>query len=232
ALAVATAMTLGLYARDRGNGGQATLTSMFSTMGHALGDVLVEYEGATTPPVTDPEHYGFSALYRLYRASDGWIVLCAPDERHFARLVDALPDGDNLLRDERFADPAARAAHDDELVVALGTVFETATAREWEQRLSAAGIGCAEVAPMQGGLAMGLFAEGGVGDQLGMLTTVHHPIFDEHVRTTELVRLSRGTATLGAGCTVGQYTDEVLRDLLGYDEERIATLRAEGVIGG
>jgi crotonobetainyl-CoA:carnitine CoA-transferase CaiB-like acyl-CoA transferase len=78
---------------------------------------------------------------------------------------------------------------------------------------------------------MGLFAEGGVGDQLGMLMTVHHPIFEEHVRTTELVRLSRGTATLGPGCTVGQYTDEVLREMLGYDDARIAQLRADGVIG-
>lgn len=231
ALAVAAAMTLGLYARDRGSVGQATLTSMFSTMGHALGDVLVEYEGAAAPPVTDPEHYGFSALYRLYRASDGWIVLCAPEERHFARLLDALPDV-HLREDARFADSSSRAAHDEELVIALGKVFESATASEWEHRLSAAGLGCAEVAPMQGGLAMGLFEEGGVGDQLGMLTKVHHPIFDEHVRTTELVRLARGTATLGAGCTVGQYTDEVLRDLLGYDEEHLERLRADGVIGG
>ena len=85
---------------------------------------------------------------------------------------------------------------------------------------------------MQGGLAMGLFADGGVGDQLGMLTTVRHPIFEDHVRTTELVRLSGGTATLGPGCTVGQHTDEVLRDVLGYDDARIAQLRADGVIGG
>ncbi|MET0627972.1 MAG: CoA transferase [Acidimicrobiia bacterium] len=239
ALAVAAAMTLGLYARDRGHGGQATLTSMFSTMGHALGDVLVEYEGVVDPPVTDPQHYGFSALYRLYRTNDGWIVLCAPGERDWGRLCNALAAGEfdtgefdtgDLVDDERFGDASSRSSHDDELVDVLARVFETASAGDWERRLSAAGIGCAEVAPMQGGLAMGLFADGGVGDQLGMLTTVRHPIFEEHVRTTELVRLSRGTATLGAGCTVGQHTDEVLREMLGYDDARIAQLRADGVI--
>jgi crotonobetainyl-CoA:carnitine CoA-transferase CaiB-like acyl-CoA transferase len=232
ALAVATAMTLGLYSRDRGAGGQATLTSMFSTMGHVLGDLLVDYDGVAEPPLPDPQHHGFSALYRLYRADDGWIVLCAPEARHWERLTAALGSEGALLADDRFADADGRRAHDDELVAALGKIFESAPAAEWEHRLSAAGLGCAEVAPMQGGLAMGLFAEGGVCDQLGMLTKVSHPIFDEHVRSTQLVTLSRGTATLGPGCTVGQHTDDVLRDILGYDDDRIERLRTDGVIGG
>ena len=31
--------------------------------------------------------------------------------------------------------------------------------------------------------------------------------------------------------TVGQHTDEVLRDVLGYDEARVAALRASGALG-
>jgi crotonobetainyl-CoA:carnitine CoA-transferase CaiB-like acyl-CoA transferase len=31
--------------------------------------------------------------------------------------------------------------------------------------------------------------------------------------------------------TVGQHTDEVLRDLLGYDDERVAALRRDGALG-
>ena len=31
--------------------------------------------------------------------------------------------------------------------------------------------------------------------------------------------------------TVGQHTEEVLRDVLGYDDERIAELRAAGALG-
>src|SRR5262245_61041892 len=132
ALGVAAAMALGLYARDRGAGGQATLTSMFSTMGHALGDVLVDYEGVAAPPVTDPGHFGFNALYRTYQASDGWIVLCAPEEQQWERLVGALADDAALLADERFASAESRAEHDDALVGALAKVFETAPASEWE----------------------------------------------------------------------------------------------------
>ena len=31
--------------------------------------------------------------------------------------------------------------------------------------------------------------------------------------------------------TVGQHTDDVLRDVLGYDDDRIATLRSDGALG-
>jgi crotonobetainyl-CoA:carnitine CoA-transferase CaiB-like acyl-CoA transferase len=230
ALGAAVGLLLNLYARDRGHGGQASLTSMLSTMGHVLSDSLVDYDGVAAPPVTDPDAYGFSALYRLYRASDAWVVLCAPDERSWDRLVAAMPGA--RLEDTRFSTAVGRAGHDAELAGSLAAAFARRPAGEWERELSAAGLGCAEVQPMQGGLAMGLFEEGGVCDQLGMLTRVRHPIFDEHVRSTELVRLSRGTATLGAGCQIGEHTDEVLRDVLDYDDAEIARLRAAGVLGG
>jgi len=236
ALGAAVGILLNLYARDRGHGGQASLTSMLSTMGYVMSDFLIDYAGVPAPPTTDPDAYGFSALCRLYQAADGWVVLCAPGEAGWRRVAAAMAGtdlgGGDLGEDSRFADSSGRAAHDAELATTLATIFSQRQASEWEETLSAAGVGCAEVQPLQGGLAMGLFEEGGVCDRLGMLTTVIHPIFDEHIRSTELVRLSRGTATLGAGCLIGQHTDEVLRDILGYGDEEIARLRSDGILGG
>jgi crotonobetainyl-CoA:carnitine CoA-transferase CaiB-like acyl-CoA transferase len=231
ALGVAVAMSLGLVARDRGAGGQVTMTSMLSTMGHALADGLVEYDGASLPPMPDDDQYGYDALYRLYASSDGWIVLCAPEEHHWPALVASLPDASGLVGDDRFATAASRREHDAELIELLTGIFATGAAADWEKRLSQAGVGCAEVAPNSGMLAIGMFAAGGVADQLGMLTTVKHPVFDEHARTTAMVTLSRSGEALGAGCTIGQHTDAILHEL-GYDDERIAELRAKGVIGG
>ena len=231
ALAVAAAMALGLVARDRGAGGQATMTTMLSTMGHALADGLVIYEGSTDPRLPDPDQYGYGALYRLYEAGDGWIVLCAPDDDDWEALAGALPATLGLRDDTRFVTARDRAENDDALASLLASAFASAPAQQWEHQLSAVGIGCAEVAPLGGGLAVGMFEPGGVAEQLGLLTTVTHPIFDEHIRTTELVTLSRSAVTLGAGCTIGQHTDAILREL-GYDDERIAALRADGVIGG
>lgn len=230
ALAVAVALALDLYARDRGHGGQATLTSMLSTMGHIMSDALVEYEGAPPPVETDPDGYGFHAMYRLYEAADRrWIVLCAPTERAWEKLRRALPASAGL-DDPRFATASARSSHDADLTARLAEVFGQRPAAEWERDLSAAGVGCAEVAPYGGALAVAMFEPGGVADQNGWLTTVTHPIFGEHVRTTELVRLSRSGSRLGAGETIGGHTRAILREL-GYDDDRIDDLRARGIVG-
>ncbi len=158
ALGAAVGILLNLYARDRGHGGQVSLTSMMSTMGHMMSDLLVDYDGVPDAPATDPDAYGFGALHRLYRASDTWVVLVAPCEREWQRLVAALP-GAGLDTDDRFADTVSRRANDADLAAALAKLFETRTAAKWERDLSAAGIGCAEVLPLQGGLGMGLFEE-------------------------------------------------------------------------
>jgi crotonobetainyl-CoA:carnitine CoA-transferase CaiB-like acyl-CoA transferase len=231
ALAVAVGMSLGLVARDRGAGGQVTMTSMLSTMGHMLSDGLVDYPGATPPPVPDPDQYGYGPLYRLYEAGDGWVVLCAPAEEDWNALVAALPSSAGVAGDARFATVAGRVEHAEALATVLAGVFRSGSAQGWEDRLSAGGVGCAAVVAPGGALAVGMFEPGAVAEQLGLLTTVEHPLFDEHIRTTELVTLSRSGSTLGAGCTVGQHTDAILRDL-GYDTERIAVLRKKGVIGG
>ncbi len=231
ALGASVGLALGLYARDRGHGGQVTLTSMLSTMSHMLSDGLVEYEGAQGPPIPDPDQYGYGALYRLYPvADDGWIVLCAPAENDWQRLASSLAELE-LATDPRFATTADRRTNDEALATVLAAHFAGRAAIDLEHQLSAAGIGCAEVAPNTGGLAVGMFVSGGVADQMGMLTTVEHPLFGEHARTTELVTLAKSAPTLGAGVTIGQHTDAILREL-GYDDDRIVSLRAEGVIGG
>jgi crotonobetainyl-CoA:carnitine CoA-transferase CaiB-like acyl-CoA transferase len=110
-------------------------------------------------------------------------------------------------------------------------VFATRAAGDWEKALTAVDVACVELGPPAGGLVMNLFEEGQLADQLGMLVKVRHPIFDEHVRTAELVSFSRSGARLGVGARIGEHTDLVLRDL-GYDDARIAELREAGVVGG
>jgi crotonobetainyl-CoA:carnitine CoA-transferase CaiB-like acyl-CoA transferase len=230
ALGVSVGLMLGLYARDRGAGGQETMTTMLSTIGHVMGEAVTQYDGSPGSPQPDPEYYGYSALYRLYRASDAWIVLCATDEDEWESLVATLPADAGLAGDARFASAGSRTEHDAELAALLSRVFARRSAMTWERQLSSANVGCAEVVPTQGALCMGLLADGGIGDELHLLTTVRHPLFDEHRRATQLVTLSRAVGSPGPGCEIGQHTDEILRQYLGCSEDQIARLRGEGVI--
>jgi crotonobetainyl-CoA:carnitine CoA-transferase CaiB-like acyl-CoA transferase len=229
ALGVGVALSLDIYLRDRGHGGQTSLTSMLSTMGHIMCDSMVDYDGVDAPLVPDADQYGFGAMYRLYGAADGgWIVLCAPGDANWSRLLASIPPDSGLSRPE-FETAALRAEHEAALVGVLTDIFKQRPAAEWEHLLSAAGVGCAEVAPSLGGLAVGMFDPGNVADQMGWLTTVTHPIFGDHPRTTQLVRLSRSGAVLGAGEQIGGHTRAILQEL-GYRDSEIDELRAAGVV--
>lgn len=228
ALAVAVALAADIYVQDRGHGGQSTLTSMISTMAHVMSDVMIDYEDAPEPPQFDADQYGYHALYRLYRtAGDRWIVLCAPSDHAWQKLRKALAVDE--LDDGRFATPQSRRQHDAALIELLSSTFRQRPAGDWERDLSAAGVGCAEVAPAEGALAVGMFDPGNVADQMDWLVPVTHPLFGEHPRTTELVELSRSASVLGPGEQIGGHTRAILQEL-GYSDARIEELRRDRIV--
>ena len=70
----------------------------------------------------------------------------------------------------------------------------------------------------------------GFGEAHGFLAEVDHPVFGVHPRLAPLVGFSRSAVVAKPGCSIGQHTDAVL-DELGYSADRVAALRASGVIG-
>ena len=220
-------MALELVARDLGGGGQIGQTSMILSMGHVMGDAMVEYPGAPAAMRPDADFFGYGPLYRIYPAEDGFIVLCAPTEPEWTSLVTQLG---GELGDDRFSTPEARSANADALAEVLVGVFAGGSAAHWEQTLSAADIGCAEIVANTGALGVGLFDPGGIADELGLMTTSNHPLLEEIPRTRALVTLSRAVETLGDGNLCGQHTEALLTEL-GYDAEAVEDLRSRGLIG-
>lgn len=230
ALGVGAALALGLVTRDLGRGGQASMTTMLATMGHVMCDSIIDYAGKDEPLITDSELLGFGALYRLYEAADGWVILCVTDDREWEALTVALSEEVDLASDSRFTTRADRLSNEADLIDALAGVFRIRPALDWEERMVAANVACVAVDPMLGGLGSGLQIPGGVAEQLGMMTTVEHPLFGEVPRTRSLFTLSRSGETLGASCLIGQHSDAILQEL-GYTKEQIAQLRADEVVG-
>jgi crotonobetainyl-CoA:carnitine CoA-transferase CaiB-like acyl-CoA transferase len=153
------------------------------------------------------------------------VFLAAPAEDEWGELVDALRDDADLGTDPRFTEPGTRSANDDALAETLGKVFLTRTAADWEQALTAAGVGCVRVTEMAPELQMqtdpALAAE--------YATTAVSPIFEEHLRFGPAVRFSRSSTQALGGCLAGEHTDQLLQEL-GYDADAIADLRERGVI--
>jgi crotonobetainyl-CoA:carnitine CoA-transferase CaiB-like acyl-CoA transferase len=226
ALTVASALALGLAARDRTNISQTMLTTMLTSTAHALADDMVEHEGRPPTAAPDPDLFGYSARYRLYPAADGWIYLAAPAEGEWEALAAALAGDVDLAGDDRFGDESSRRAHDSDLAQALAAVFATKPAQHWEDYLLSRDIGCvvAHPEPPEAVLQSKEFA--GAAD---LLVQVEHPTFGEHMRLKPYIQLSRSETLAEPGVLAGQHTDKILAEL-GYDAAAIAGLRERGVV--
>ncbi|MDR3662492.1 MAG: CoA transferase, partial [Mycobacterium sp.] len=227
ALGVASALLVGLYAKRRGISLPHLTASMFGTALQAAINHNTGYAGRPSIESADDQFYGLNALYRMYKAADGWVFLAAPLAREWPALAKAMAPYVDLHVDERFAGEVSRAEHSEALIEALTPVFATKTASEWEQELTSQDVGCVEVAERNSELLLQTdpFFEAGYS------VAAHSPIFEEHRRLAPLCRFSRSRTKADAGCTVGQHTDVVLREM-GLDADRIAALRAAEVIGG
>jgi crotonobetainyl-CoA:carnitine CoA-transferase CaiB-like acyl-CoA transferase len=204
ALGVATALLLGLVARQRGAPGQELTTTMLSTLAHTLSEDMVEYDGRPPAPSPDDDLLGLGPRYRLYEAAEGWVFLAAPSDREWSAVVEVLGGADVEAR------------------------FRARPAQAWEDALVPLGVACVAVA--RGPVEACLMGDDGIGTGAGMVVRVEHPTIGEHTRMTSPVRFSRSATRAGPGCAVGHHTDAVLREI-GYPPARIAALREAGVVG-
>jgi crotonobetainyl-CoA:carnitine CoA-transferase CaiB-like acyl-CoA transferase len=222
ALGAGTALALGLLAKKRGAPGQAMLTTMLNTVAHAISEDMIEYEGRAKAPTADPDMFGLHARYRLYEASDGWVFLAAPSPGDRQALVTALAP---------YVDIDDTTVEDDvALADALGAVFKTRPASEWESELAAQDVACVTVAPGPPEAAI-MEGDDGVGRLMDIVVDLEHPVIGAYPRLKPLAAMSRSAGITGGAPLLGQHTDAVLAEI-GYGDDRIADLRARGVIGG
>ena len=154
---------------------------------------------------------------------DGWIVVFCNKDKFWRDLVETLGVPE-LAEDARFRTFADRFANREKLLPLLRTRFETRTTADWLDRLRGR-VPCAPVNDVRQALAdPQVLAR-------DMIVEVEHPEFGtlrevrSPVRTEGEIRQPRRAPRLG------EHTDSILRDVLGYGDGTIARLRSAGVIG-
>jgi crotonobetainyl-CoA:carnitine CoA-transferase CaiB-like acyl-CoA transferase len=224
---VGSALLVALYAKRIGRPMSNVVTTMLATAQQAMIAYNASYASRPAEIAADEQFFGVNALYRMYRAADGYVFLAAPLPREWPALTKAMSPYVDLHADERFADAESRAQHDAELIAALTTAFASKTKLEWEHELSAQDVGCVEVLEANSELVL----QTDPYFDAGYSVRAHSPIFEEHRRLAPLCGFSRSRTRADAGCTIGQHTDTVLREI-GLDDDRIAGLRVKEIVGG
>jgi crotonobetainyl-CoA:carnitine CoA-transferase CaiB-like acyl-CoA transferase len=227
ALAVCSSILLGLAHKARTGVGQFLSTTMILGNAYSYSDDFNTYAGKPPVPASDPDQYGLGARYRLYRAAEGWVFVAAPRPNEWEALARALGH-DEWLADPRFADTAARRAHDGELAALLGAELTTRDATEWEKVLTDAGVGCAAVFPLG---HPAFTATDPVMRETGLVTEIEHPTLGPLLRHGLPVQFSETPGRVGTSCIRGQHTDAILAEL-GYGPDEVARLHADEVVFG
>ena len=224
ALALFGAVMLALFTRERTGRGLKVGTSLLAAGAWANSwNIQAQLCGATFPPKLPRERArSFGAVY--YRTRDGRMLKLAlvnPEKLwpRFCRVV-GRPD---FVTDPRFAEPAGRRTHVQELVATLDVIFASEDAMHWRARLEAHDIPFA---------ILPTYAEIASDPQLranGLLPEFEHPRFGRLATVDSPISVAGVPKTPPAAAPeLGEHTREVLRTLA-YSEAQIQQLIERGV---
>jgi len=180
--------------------------------------------GAGTVATPTGTRHRLSAPYQAYRTKDGFITIGAGSERLWRRTTEAL-GVPGLLDDPRFATPALRIAHVDELEAEIELVTATRTTREWAGVLEAAGVPAGPVLSYDEALADPQV------EAREMIREMEHPLMGR-IRTLgqpAKYSVSAPGAYHRPPPWLGQHTAQVLTELGLADAAELADLARAGV---
>lgn len=222
-----SAILAALIARQRDGLGQHIETSLLDTQVACLANVASAFliGGVVTKPM-GTAHQSI-VPYQTFACGDSQrIVVGALNNSQFVALCRALELP--IAHDERFATNPQRVKHRVELIELLEKTFESHTSHEWVRRLDEQHVPCAPINTVED-----VFQDPQVVHNRRVIH-VEHP-------TVGLLKMVAPPATFYGTPYVepmlppprlGEHTEMILRDVLGYTTDRIDLLKETKVVRG
>jgi len=218
------AVLAALLAREKTGEGQLIDIALFDC---ALANLSIIASNALLLG-TVPKRYGNTHVdispYETFRCSDGDIIITVANDAQFQRMCQAMGRPD-IAADPRFQKNDGRLRHKAALRELLNACLATRTRQAWYEALREVEVAAGSVRNVSEAIAVA--ADGG----RDMVVEVPHPTAGSVKLIGSPLKL-RGTpvVTPVAPPTLGQHTDEILRESLGMDAGRIAQLRDKGAV--
>ncbi|TDD70720.1 CoA transferase [Jiangella aurantiaca] len=224
-LVAAIALLGGLHAARRDGLGMDCDVSLFDTAIAMLTYPATWYLTAAHRPARLRRSAHPSLVpFQIFPAKDGWLVIGCAKEKFWRRLATALRRPD-LLTDPRFGTFARRLEHREELQAILDAEFRVRAVPEWLELLTAAAVPCGPVNDVD----QALRDEQAAAREL--IVTTEHPRFGTVRQVASPVRVGDKQFEQRRAPLLGEDTDSVLRDVLGYDDSAITALAEAGAFG-
>ncbi|KAF9895334.1 hypothetical protein FE257_000238 [Aspergillus nanangensis] len=164
--------------------------------------------------------------YEAFKTGDSLLVLGAVNSRQFRVLCKRL-GREELADDERFADNDSRVKNRRELKGILDELFATRTTEQWLEVFEGSGLPHGPVNTIEAA-----FDHPQVAARHMVQTIDHSAAASGKINVLgNAVKFSETPATTRSEPPgLGEHTDEVLKEIVGYSEEEISQLRKEGAV--
>jgi crotonobetainyl-CoA:carnitine CoA-transferase CaiB-like acyl-CoA transferase len=159
---------------------------------------------------------------QAFQTQDGYLVIFCAKEKFWLALTEAL-EAPDLATDPRFASMASRYEHRNTLIADLKKRFLTRTTKAWLARLRGK-VPCAPVNTLE---------EAMVDEQVlarDMIMPVEHPVFGTLRQVRTAVKVPGAVDHKQPAPAMGADSEAILRQLLAYTDEEIASLRQAEII--
>ncbi|OJA63121.1 CoA-transferase [Burkholderia ubonensis] len=218
------AVLAALAHRDRTGEGQYIDMALLDVQVALLANMNTNFLASGKPPVRWGNAHPNIVPYQTFQTRDGWIIVAVGNDGQFRKFVEA-GGRPELADDERFATNPARVRHRDTLVPILADMVRTLDKNAWIAALELAGVPCGPINDLEE-----VFDDEQVVAR-GMQVELPHPCGANVKLVRNPIRMSATPPDArSAPPLLGAHTDAVLRELLGYDDERIAALKAKQAI--
>jgi len=218
------AVLAALNARHRTGKGQKVEVSLYETSLAMLANVASNYLVSGK----DAGRYGNGhpsiVPYTTYRASDQMFAVAVGNDAQFRKFSEALGHSE-WADDQCFTSNSARVENRHGLDELIDEVLAGEPARSWLTKLKAVGIPCGMINTVAQAL------QDPHTQARAMVETVLHPTAGPLKMLGIPMKFSDTPASVrSAPPILGQHSNEILRDLLGFDAAHIASLRANRTI--
>ncbi|MFQ5895413.1 MAG: CaiB/BaiF CoA transferase family protein [Nitrospinota bacterium] len=224
AMYAAHAALAALLSRERTGQGRRLEVAMFDAQLAVLGYIAAMFLvcGHIAEPPGSAHEY--MVPYQAFPARDGYLVVSPREDRFWVRMCEVM-GCEELAHDARFATNDRRLQNRAELIPLLEARFREKTVGEWLDLLVPAGVPAAPVNRLDAALthpqveARELIAEFDY-PGYGRVRTVGNPIKEPETPPSPPEPPP----------TPGQHTEEILRKMLGYGDEKVGELREKGAV--
>jgi len=218
------AVLAALAHRDRTGAGQYIDMALLDVQVAMLANMNANFLVSGTPPARWGNAHPNIVPYQTFKTSDSWIIVGVGNDAQFRKFVEvgACPE---LALDPRFATNPQRVNHRDTLVPILAAIVERRSKADWIAALESAGVPCGPINDL------GEVFEDPQVVAREMQVKVAHPLAGEVKLVRSPIKMSvTPPEVTGHPPLLGEHTEAVLQELLGVDAERLASLRAAGIV--